>query len=236
MSNATAALDARLPRVAATKSLVGHLDGCDHGYEVGGWVYDAAKPDRVCLVQARLDGKPLLQVEAGLERPDLRAFGIRPDCGFRITLPAGVFDGTLRSLELFAVPENARLGPALPVVGVISDHKPYPKRFSVDTILRAQDGAVDFDKVFPTEFLAVHGARAAVAYAYLWLLKRPVDADGWAHYSEKILANEMTLGDLLRALNDSEECRKARRAGIDPVEDFVEVLRGAAKLRAREGN
>ncbi len=226
--------DSRLPRIAGTKSLVGHLDGCDHGYEVCGWVYDAAKPDRTCLVQARLDGKSLLQVEAGLERPDLRTLDVRPNCGFRITLPAGVFDGTLRSLELFVVPENVRLGAALPVVGVIHDHKPYPKRFSVDTILRAEDGEVDFDRIFPTEFLAAHGVRAAVAYAYLWLLKRPVDAGGWNHYSEKILANEMTLGDLLRSLHDSDECRKARRAGIDTAEEFVEVLRSAAKLRARE--
>jgi len=44
----------------------------------------------------------------------------------------------------------------------------------------------------------------------------------------------MTLGDLLRTLHDSDECRKARRAGIDTAEEFVEVLRSAAKLRARE--
>lgn len=224
-------LDARLPRVAGSRSLVGHLDGCDHGYEVGGWVYDTAKPERLCLVQARLDGKQLLQVEAGLERPDLKAFDIRANCGFRITLPASVFDGTLRSLEVVVSPENVRLGMPLPVLGIISDHKPYPKRFSVDTILLAQDGAIDFDRVFPNEFLAAHGARAAVAYAYLWLLKRPVDRDGWNNYSEKILANEMTLGDLLRSLHDSDEGRRARRTGIDPVEDFVEVLRSAAKLR-----
>ena len=42
----------------------------------------------------------------------------------------------------------------------------------------------------------------------------------------------MTIGDLLRSLHDSDEGRMARRTGIDPVEDFIEVLRNAAKLRA----
>ena len=40
----------------------------------------------------------------------------------------------------------------------------------------------------------------------------------------------MTVGDLLRSLHDSEEGRGARRTGIDPVEDFLEVLRNAARL------
>lgn len=223
-------IDPRLPRVPNTKALVGHLDGCDHGYELSGWVYDVSRPERVCMVQAKVDGKPLMQVEASLPRPDLQGLGIRPNCAFRVTLPASLFDGTVHQVELSVVPENARLGSPVPVAGLILDHKPYPKQFSVDSILKIQDGAVDFDRVFPQEFLAVHGIRTAVAYAYLWLLKRPVDRGGWDFYSEKILANEMTLGDLLRSLSESEEGQRARRSGIDRAAEFQEVLLQAAKL------
>jgi hypothetical protein len=221
---------AGLPRVAPDRTLVGRLDGVDHGYEVSGWVLDLADQARICTVELRVDGKALAQVRANQVRPDLEALRLRTGCGFRMTVPASVFDGVIRSLEVWVQPEGVRLGPRRPIAGVIRDHKPYPKEFSADSILRLEDGVIDYDRVFPSAFLARHGVRAAVAYAYLWLLKRPPDRGGWDHYSEKILAGEMGLGEVLRGLAQSEEAAKARRSGLDLLIDFEAVLNTAAGL------
>jgi hypothetical protein len=221
---------AGLPRVAPDRPLAGSLDGVDHGYEVSGWVVDMSQPTRACGVELRVDGKVLAQVRADVPRPDLTALRIRPDCGFRITIPAAVFDGAIHALEVWVQPEGVRLGQRRPLAGVIRDHKPYPKIFSVDSILRLEDGVTDYDRVFGGAFLQRHGVRAAVAYAYLWLLKRPPDRSGWDHYCDKILAGEMGLGDCLRELAASEEGIAARRSGIDLVADFEAVLAAAARL------
>lgn len=219
-----------LPRIAQSRALVGSFDALDHGYEASGWVFDMAQPARHCMVELRVDGRPVAQVEANLPRPDLRAFRIRPDSGFRITVPAAEFDGVIRSAEVFVLPENLRIGPVRPLAAVILDHKTYPKTFSVDSILKLQDGELDFDRIFPAAFLQRHGVRAAVAYAYLWLLKRPPDRSGWDHYSERILAGELGLGTFLRDLAASEEAQRARRAGIDLGAEFEAVLAAAARL------
>jgi len=219
-----------LPRVPQSRSLVGSFDAIDHGYEVSGWVFDMAQPARHCAVELRVDGRPMAQVEARLPRPDLRSFRIRPDCGFRITIPASVFDGVIHTVEVWILPEALRLGPMRPLAAIIRDHKTYPKEFAVDSILRLEDGAVDFDRIFGTAFLQRHGVRAAVAYAYLWLLKRPPDRSGWDHYSERILAGEISVGTCLRELAGSEEAARARRSGIDLSADFEAVLAAASRL------
>jgi len=219
-----------LPRIPQSRALVGSFDALDHGYEASGWVFDMSQPARVCTVELRVDWRAVAQVEAKAPRPDLRAFRIRPDSGFRITLPATVFDGVIRSAEVYVLPENLRIGAARPVAAVILDHKTYPKTFSVDSILKLQDGEVDFARLFPPGFLQRHGVRAAVAYAYLWLLKRPPDRSGWDHYCERILAGELGLGTFLRDLAASEEAQRARRSGIDLSAEFEAVLAAAARL------
>lgn len=221
---------AGLPRIAPDRTLVGRLDGVDHGYEVSGWVLDLADPSRICSVELRVDGKALAQVRASQPRPDLEALRLRTNCGFRITIPAAVFDGVIRSLEIFVQPESIRLGQRRPLAGVIRDHKTYPKEFSADSILRLEDGPIDYDRIFPPAFLARHGVRAAIAYAYLWLLKRPPDRGGWDHYSERVLSGEMGLGEVLRGLAQSDEAAKARRSGLDLLLDFEAVLNAAATL------
>jgi hypothetical protein len=219
-----------LPRIPQSRSLVGSFDAIDHGHEASGWVCDTAQPGRVCRVELRIDGAPAAQVEANLPRPDLRQHRIRPDCGFRITVPASAFTGVIRSVEVWAMPESLRIGAPRPLAAVILDHKTYPKTFSVDSILRLEDGAVDYERVFPQAFLQRHGARAAVAYAYLWLLKRPPDRAGWDHYSERILSGELGLGAFLRDLAASEEAQRARRAGVDLMVEFEAVLAAAGRL------
>lgn len=224
-----------LPRVAGTKSLVGSFDAVDHGYEASGWIFDLARPMRHCMVQLRVDNEPIAQVEANIPRADLRAFRIRVDSGFRITIPASAFDGIIRAVELWAIPENARIGAPRPLACVISDHKTYPKTFSVNSILRLEDGAIDFDRVFSTPFLQRHGIRAAVAYAYLWILKRPPDRGGWDAYSDRILSGEIGIGTCLRELAGSEEAAKARRAGVDLRAEFEGIVAAAARLPVDPG-
>lgn len=224
-----------LPRVPQTKSLLGSFDGIDHGHEASGWVFDVARPTRHCGVQLRVDGKPLAQVEANVPRPDLHAVRLRPDCGFRISVPAAVFDGVIHQVEVWVLPENVRLGQPRPLACVVSDHKTYPKQFSVDSILRLEDGAIDYDRVFTTAFLQRHGVRAAVAYAYLWLLQRPPDKSGWESYSERILAGEIGVGTFLRELSASEEAIRARRNGIDLLSEFEAVIASAARLPVETG-
>lgn len=219
-----------LPRIAMSRTLVGSFDAIDHGHEASGWIFDMAQPGRACTVELRVDGQPMAQVEANLPRPDLRAFRIRPESGFRITLPAPLFTGVIRSVEVFVLPENLRIGAPRPLAAVILDHKTYPKTFSVDSILKLQDGSIDFDRIIPGSFLQRHGVRAVVAYAYLWLLKRPPDRAGWDHYSERILAGELSLGSFLRDLAASEEAQRARRAGVDLAVEFEAVLAAASRL------
>ena len=219
-----------LPRVAMSRSLVGSFDAIDHGHEASGWVFDMSQPGRACTVELRVDGQPVAQVEANLPRPDLRAFRIRPESGFRISLPAALFTGVIRTAEVFVLPENLRIGAPRPLAAVILDHKTYPKTFSVDSILKLQDGGIDFERLIPGAFLQRHGVRAVVAYAYLWLLKRPPDRAGWDHYSERILAGELSLGSFLRDLAASDEAQRARRAGVDLVVEFEAVLAAASRL------
>jgi hypothetical protein len=226
-------LDARLrslPRVAQSRSLVGAFDALDHGYEASGWVFDVAVPTRICTVELHVDGKPVAQVAANLPRPDLQAARVRVESGFRVTVPATAFDGVLHRAEVFVLPEKLRIGGPRPLAAVIQDHKTYPKTFSVDSILKLQDGAVDFERIVSTAFLQRHGVRAAVAYAYLWLLKRPPDRTGWEHYSERILAGELGLDAFLRNLAASDEAASARLSGIDLGLEFEAVLAAAARL------
>lgn len=219
-----------LPRIAAGMPVVGTFDAVDHGYEASGWIFDLSQPQRVCTVELRVDGQAVAQVQANLPRPDLRAVRVRPESGFRITLPAPVFDGVIHTAEVFLMPENLRIGQPRPVAAVILDHKTDPKTFSVDSILKLQDGPLDFERIIPGAFMARHGVRAAVAYAYLWLLKRPPDRAGWDHYCERILAGELGIGTFLRDLAASEEAQRARQAGIDLSIEFEAVLAAAARL------
>lgn len=219
-----------LPKVPGSKSLLGNFDAIDHGYECSGWVFDTARPMRNCNIQLRVDGDHLAQVEANLPRPDLARFKIRPECGFRITIPAAAFDGVIRRIEVWAMPDNVRIGNPQPLACVIADHKTYPKTFSVNSILRLEDGAIDYDRVFSTAFLGRHGVRAAVAYAYLWVLKRPPDRGGWDAYSDRILSGEIGIGTCLRELSGSDEAAKARRSGIDLRAEFEAIIAAAAKL------
>lgn len=230
MSEAEEAPGRGLPRVPQTKSILGSFDGIDHGYEASGWVFDVARPTRHCLVQLRVDGKPTAQVEANVARPDLHAVRLRAHCGFRITVPAAVFDGIIRQVEVWLLPENVRLGQPRSLAAVISNHKTYPKEFSVNSILRLEDGPIDYDRVFTTAFLQRHGVRAAVAYAYLWLLQRPPEKAGLDTYSERILTGEIGIGGFLRELSGSEEAVRARRNGIDLLSGFEAVVAGAALL------
>jgi hypothetical protein len=223
-----------LPWVPQSKSVLGHLDGIDHGHEVSGWAFDIAQPSRRCIVELRVDGKHVAQTEAGVMRPDLRAFRLRPDCGFRISMPSSLFDGVMHWVEVWLQPENLRIGSPRRMACVIADHKTYPKTFSVDSILKLQDGAIDFDRVYTSAFLQRHGVRAAVAYAYMWLLKRPPDAAGWEHYPERLLAGDLGLGTFLSELNNSEEASRARRSGLDLLGEFEAVLAAAARLPAEE--
>jgi hypothetical protein len=232
-AEARPAAPAALPRLPGSKTVLGHFDGVDHGHEVSGWVFDAAQPNRRCTVELRLDGKPVARAEAAVPRPDLRAFRpLRPDCGFRLSVPAAAFDGVIRRVEVWLQPEGLRIGTPCRLACVIADHKTYPKTASVDSILRLRDGAVDFDRVFPEAFLQRHGVRAAVAYAYLWLLKRPPDAAGWEGYSERLLAGEIGLGAFLAELSGSEEAARARRGGLDLLAEFEGVLAAACRLPA----
>jgi hypothetical protein len=219
-----------LPRVAQSQSLLGTFDALDGGVEASGWVFDVTQPERICTVELRVDAKPLARVTASLPRPDLGAARIRANSGFRITLPAALYDGVIRRVEVYVLPENLRIGAARSLAAVIEDHTTYPKTFSVDSILRLQDGVIDYDRIVPDAFLQRHGVRAAVAYAYLWLLKRPPDRGGWEHNSARILAGEVGLGTLLRDLAESEEGKAARRAGIDLGLEFEALLAAAARL------
>jgi hypothetical protein len=219
-----------LPRIAPGRTLVGTFDAIDHGYEASGWIFDMAQPARVCVVELRIDGQAVAQVEANHPRPDLRAHRVRPESGFRISVPASVFDGVIHTAEVFLQPEDIRIGLPRPIAAVILDHKTDPKTFSVDSILKLQDGPLDYERLFTPAFLARHGVRAAVAYAYLWLLKRPPDRAGWDHYSERILAGELGIGTFLRDLANSEEAQRARRVGIDLSIEFEAVLAAAARL------
>ncbi len=224
-----------LPRVAPGRTLVGSFDGIDHGVEVSGWVLDLAQPARLCTVELRVDGNAITQVRASLPRPDLQGLRIRSDCGFRITIPASVYDGAMHAVETWVMPEGLRLGGRRPLAGVVRDHKTQPKEFSVDSILRLEDGQPDHERIFTSAFLMRHGIRGAVAYSYLWLLKRPPDRGGWDHYSGLILAGEISLGTCVRELASSEEAAKARRSGIDLIADFEAVLAAAATLPTETG-
>lgn len=220
----------RMPRISAELPLVGSFDAIDHGYEASGWVFDLGRPQRICSVELRIDGQAVAQVQANLPRPDLRAARIRAESGFRITIPASAFDAVIRSVEVYLMPENLRIGLPRVLAAVVLDHKTDPKTFSVDSILKLQDGPIDFERLVPGPFLARHGVRAAVAYAYLWLLKRPPDRAGWDHYSERILAGELGIGTFLRDLAASDEAQRSRRGGIDLVLEFEAVLAAAARL------
>jgi hypothetical protein len=219
-----------LPRIPESESLIGSFDGLDNGCEASGWLLDLQQPARPCSVELRVDGVAVTQAPANLPRADLRSLRLRMESGFRIGLPASVFDGIIHSVEVFAVPEGLRIGAARPIAAIIADHRTTPKIFSVDSILKLRDPALDYDSLFPAAFLQRHGVRAAVAYAYLWLLKRPPDRSGWDHYSARILAGEVGLGAFLRDLAASEEAQAARRAGIDLALEFEAVLAAAARL------
>jgi hypothetical protein len=219
-----------LPRVPGSRSLLGAFEGIEGGRAACGWVFDVAEPGRRCTVQLRIDGRPVAQAEALLPRPDLGAAGPRAECGFRLSVPPGAFDGAIHWAEIRLLPEGLRLGPARPLAGLVAEDQPGARRFSVDSILRLQDGTIDLDRVFPPAFLERHGVRAAVAYAYVWLLKRPPDRGGWEHYSGRILAGELTLGGFLREIGASEDAARARRAGIDLLSEFSLVLAAASRL------
>jgi hypothetical protein len=220
----------RLPRIAPGQPFLGAFDAIDHGYEASGWVFDISQPQRICTVELRIDGQPVTQVTADRPRPDLRAGRIRAECGFRITLPAALFDGTIRMAEVLLMPETLRIGQPRPVAAVILDHRTDPKTFSVDSILKLRDGPLDYEAIISQAFLARHGVHAAVAYVFLWLLKRPPDQAGWSHYSEQILSGTLGLGAVLRELAASEEAQRAQRSGINLAFEFEAVLEAAARL------
>ena len=83
------------------------------------------------------------------------------------------------------------------------------------TMIRSVDELRGCESLFRA-FILRAGVDAFVRAAYVYVLSRPADADGLAHYGRQLRAGAMTPFRLLRALAESDEFRARPRLLVAP--------------------
>jgi len=115
-------VDARRPDVAAVSSdaidgalagsLAGRVEGVLDGCVVG-WAWDPAEAAAHLRIRVQVDGQPVAEGFAGLERPDLTTAGIGDGFhAFHIALPAELADGLGHTIDVLAGPDLKTLAPS----------------------------------------------------------------------------------------------------------------------------
>jgi len=82
-----------------TQRFLGHVDAIEPA--LAGWVIDARRPGTPVRFAVMIDRSLRLAAVADLPRPDVAAAGMGgADCGFRLDLPAHLFDGAPHDMRL----------------------------------------------------------------------------------------------------------------------------------------
>jgi SGNH hydrolase-like domain, acetyltransferase AlgX len=101
-----------LEAVAPAGGLEGRAEGVIDGCVVG-WAWNPEQPSAHLRVRVVVDGQPVAEGFAGLERPDLTAAGIGDGChAFHIVLPTELADGLGHAIEVLVGPDLQTLVPS----------------------------------------------------------------------------------------------------------------------------
>ena len=210
-------------------SATGHVDALTSSGYLEGWAHDPARPGRALELAVLVHDREVGRGLANRFRWDLADAGCGIGwCAFRIRITCALSTVRRGPLCLADADGKAELC-RIAHVPVIEDGDANPA--TVDAVIRSDPTvvhAVDqlrgcgplFDR-----FLASQGAEAFVRAAYVYILGRPSDSGGLAHYAARLGAGELSAYAVLHALHDSDEFRAAPRLLGAPTEPgFVFAL------------
>jgi hypothetical protein len=200
----------------------GQLDALTSSGYLEGWAHDPARPGQPLQVAVLAQDREVARGLANRFRWDLAYAGCGIGwCAFHLRLDGAV--STLRRgpLILTDVAGQAELcrTSQLPVLEHC-DACPATLADVIETdptILHAVDQLRGCGVLFD-RYLTLHGAPAFVRAAYVYILGRPADSGGLAHYVARLAGGEVSAYGVLAALHASDEFAASPRLLAAPTE------------------
>ena len=206
---------------AGRRAFQGFVDGVDAEWRLSGWAYDpaAAEPLTVELVE----GETVLATARALEfREDLLASGMREgNCAFYIRVPAKLFDGKFRNLQIYGrggarrEPIGKPFGIVFPRLGRL--HGELPAAIRAVEIFEQVSGTpvpegdrpsrdvIDATSAVLEQLGERFGHSAAMGLLYAYVLRRPIDNDGLATRLTRIHSDAAAYKSIVQEVMYSEE-------------------------------
>ncbi len=202
--------------------LQGHIDALTACGFVEGWAFDAEDPGRPLSVCVLAEGTEVAAGLANLYRWDLADAGYGTGwCAFRLRLAVEARSLADTALTLLHPPSATAIAPAAPAAIRPEDDPAITHLEAVirddPTCVRAIEQLRGCARLFDV-FIDLAGIDAFVNAAYLYILGRPADETGLAHYAASLRDGSMIPYDVLRILHACDEFDAATRLLIAPPE------------------
>ena len=199
----------------------GFVDGVDAEWRLSGWACDpaAAEPLTVELVEGET---VLATARAGEFREDLLAAGLRDgNCAFYIRVPAKLFDGKFRNLQVYGrggagrEPIGKPFGIVFPRLSRV--HGKAPAAIPAIEIFEQVSGTpvpvsdrpggdvIDETSAVLEQLGERFGHAAAMGLLYAYALRRPIDNDGLATRLSRIDSDSAAYKSIVQEVMYSEE-------------------------------
>lgn len=227
---------------AGRRTFKGFVDGVDAEWRLSGWACDSAATEPLSV--ELLEGETVLATARAVEfREDLLAAGLRDgNCAFYIRVPAQLFDGKFRNLQVYGVAARRRepigkpFGIVFPRLGRQRSELPagipaieiFERVCGTPAPVSDRPGADVIDET--SGVLEQLGERfghpAAMGLLYAYVLRRPIDNDGLATRLTRIHSDSSAYKSIVREVMYSEEAglihRPSKYLSLHPLE-FLRV-------------
>ena len=208
-------------------SISGRIDAITSTGFVEGWAADSqhvARPVAVSVVDG--DGVEVAYGLANLYREDLALADVGYGwCFFRLKL--AVAPDALRSSRLALIDRNSStaIDSSADIKFTVDDRGPFTSIEEIVAfdpfVLKSIEDLRHCEPMFGA-YIRQHGIRQFIRATYLYVLGRPADESGIAHYGKMIRRGIMMPFALIKALSESDEFKKANRALAAPTSsDFA---------------
>ena len=206
---------------ADRRKFQGFVDGVDAEWRLSGWACDPAVAEPLAV--ELIEGETVLATARAAEfREDLLAAGLRDgNCAFYIRVPAKLFDGKFRNLQVYGrgggrrEPIGKPFGMVFPRLSRV--HGKVPAAIPAIEIFEQVSGTpapvsdrpggdvIDETSAVLEQLGERFGHAAAMGLLYAYVLRRPIDNDGLATRLTRIHSDSSAYKSILQEVMYSEE-------------------------------
>lgn len=196
--------------------LRGHLDSLTSTGYVAGWAFDAARPLYSLTVSVLdADGEEVAWGLAYRFREDLAAASCGGGwCAFRLKLAVSPRRLQNAPLRLIDRPSGAEIYRVHKMFYMTDGEAPIgslPDLLASDpTVVHSLEQLKGCSDAF-NAYIRTHGVAAFIRAVYVYMLGRPADADGLAHYGKLLRKNELDAAGFLQIVYECDEFRARPR-------------------------